>query len=96
MLAMFCIRACSRLVGCRTATRALSLHSFPGITVAQVGLWYCVHVRFLCLNVCSFPVFWVFLAAVDLCGMQVMLENLSSKFSQSSSNLLVYLMCVID
>lgn len=44
MLAMFCIRACSGLVGCRTATRALSLHSVPGITMAQVGLWYCVHV----------------------------------------------------
>lgn len=44
MLAMFCIRACSGLVGCRTATRALSLHSFPGITVAQVGLCFCLHV----------------------------------------------------
>ncbi|XP_070819016.1 histidine--tRNA ligase isoform X1 [Chaetodon trifascialis] len=36
MLGMFCIRACSGLLGCRTATRARSLHSVPGITVAQI------------------------------------------------------------
>ncbi|XP_042348923.1 histidine--tRNA ligase isoform X1 [Plectropomus leopardus] len=36
MLGMFCIRACSGLVGFRTATRVRSLHSHTGITVAQI------------------------------------------------------------
>uniref|UniRef100_UPI0037E72FC6 histidine--tRNA ligase isoform X1 n=1 Tax=Semicossyphus pulcher TaxID=241346 RepID=UPI0037E72FC6 len=35
MLGMFCVRALG-LAGCRTATRARSLHSVPGITVAQI------------------------------------------------------------
>uniref|UniRef100_A0A8D3AVN3 histidine--tRNA ligase n=1 Tax=Scophthalmus maximus TaxID=52904 RepID=A0A8D3AVN3_SCOMX len=36
MLGMFCIRACSGLGALRTATRVRSLHSVPGITVAQI------------------------------------------------------------
>ncbi|TKS71982.1 Histidine--tRNA ligase, cytoplasmic [Collichthys lucidus] len=36
MLGMFCIRACSGLVGRWTATCVRSLHAFPGITVDQI------------------------------------------------------------
>lgn len=37
LLTMFCARVCSGVMGCWTATRALSLRSFPGVTLAQVG-----------------------------------------------------------
>ncbi|XP_075942899.1 histidine--tRNA ligase isoform X1 [Anarhichas minor] len=36
MLGMFCVRAGSGLMGFRAAPRVRSLHSFPGITVAQI------------------------------------------------------------
>ncbi|TNM99022.1 histidine--tRNA ligase, cytoplasmic isoform X1 [Takifugu rubripes] len=36
MLAMHCARVCSVLMGCRTTTRALSIRSFPGVTLAQI------------------------------------------------------------
>ncbi|XP_078117138.1 histidine--tRNA ligase isoform X1 [Sander vitreus] len=36
MLTVFCVRACSGLAGFRTATRVRSMHSLPGITVAQI------------------------------------------------------------
>lgn len=48
MLGMFCVRTCSGLMGLRAAPRVRSLHSFPGITVAQVGLWWCVCVCLSC------------------------------------------------
>ncbi|XP_053284927.1 histidine--tRNA ligase isoform X1 [Pleuronectes platessa] len=36
MLGMFCARACSGLMAIRTASHVRFLHSFPGITVAQI------------------------------------------------------------
>ncbi|XP_060935674.1 histidine--tRNA ligase isoform X1 [Limanda limanda] len=36
MLGMFCVRACSGLMAIRTASHVGFLHSFPGITVAQI------------------------------------------------------------
>lgn len=46
MLGMFCVRVCSGLMGFRAAPRVRSLHSFPGITVAQVSLWCCVFLSY--------------------------------------------------
>lgn len=43
MLGMIWVRACSALVGFRAPTCVRSLHSFPGITVAQVGCCPCVY-----------------------------------------------------
>lgn len=43
MLAMHCARVRCVLMGCRTTTRALSLRSFPGVTLAQVGPWNCLN-----------------------------------------------------
>lgn len=48
MLGMICIRACSRLAGCRTATRVRSVHSITGITAAQVMR--------VCVFVAKYPV----------------------------------------
>lgn len=42
MLGMFCVRACSGLMGFRAATCIQRLHSFSGITAAQVGIGLCV------------------------------------------------------
>lgn len=47
MLGMFCVRACSGLLGMRMAPPLRSLHSLRGITVAQVGLWCWVCVQVL-------------------------------------------------